>query len=136
MRVKLDSEVMQLSAIFERKTHTRVKYSFQDEDTIYFIVEQGDLGKALGKGASNLKYFSEKFKKRLKLIQYDPKVERFVANIIFPNKVQEIVLVDNTIEIRDSSYKTKGLIVGRNGKNLNFLKKALKRFHPYDVKVV
>ena len=135
-RLKLDQEVFGLSALLERITRARVLDCFQDKETLCFVVARGDLGKALGKGGANIKRIQKEFGKRVKVIEHRDRVEDFVKNVIYPIKVEEIVLEEETVMIKDSRKKTKSLLIGRDGVNLNLIKRAVSRFFNVDVKVV
>ncbi|MEK6969550.1 MAG: NusA-like transcription termination signal-binding factor [Nanoarchaeota archaeon] len=135
-KVILDQEAFGLSSLMEKIARVRVKDCFKDEEIIYFVVAPGELGKAIGKGAINIKRAQEEFGKRIKLIEYNDEVVRFIKNIIYPAKVEEIIEENNIIFIKDSSKKTKSLLIGRGGKNLKLINRAVKRFFNKEVKVV
>ena len=135
-RLKLNRDDLGLSSLFEKITRARVKDCFKDEDTIYFVISTGFMGKALGKKGINIKKVQQELGKNIKLIEYRERVEDFVKNVIYPLKVEEITLEENTILLKDSSKKTKSLLIGRGSKNLNLINRAIKRFFNVDVKVV
>ncbi len=135
MRIKLDPDAIAYSSLLEKIAHVQVKDCFQDEDTLFYIVPQAQVGKALGKGAVNLKKLQERFNKRIKVIGYADNVEAFVKNAIHPLQVESITLQDNAVVIKDSNKKTKGLLIGREGKNLAALNRAVQRFFNVEVKV-
>ena len=129
-RLKLDPEALGLSTILERIAGVQVKDCFKDDtgETIYYVVETGQLGKALGKGGINVKRIQEHFTKRIRIIEYRNEVISFVKNVIYPAQVEEVVQENNEILIKDSSRKTKSLLIGRGGKNLKLINRAVKRF--------
>jgi N utilization substance protein A len=133
---KLDQETLGLSSVMERITHARVLDCFKDSDVIYFVVAAGEMGKALGKGAMNVKILEREIGKRVRVIEHREKVEDFVRNVIYPLKVEEVVLQGDVVEIRDNDKKTKGLLIGRDSKNLEFINMVVKRFFSVDVKVI
>ena len=136
-RVKLDQQLLGLSTIFERLSKARVKDCFQFEDTIYFVVATGEMGKAVGKGGVTIKRISQELGKKIRVIEFRDNVASFVRNIIYPLKVEEIVEENSEILIRDSSKKIKSQLIGRDGKNLVLLNRAVKRFfNVNEVKVV
>ncbi len=134
-RVKLDPDVIGLSSIMERMTHARVKDSFQDGDLVCYIVAPGEMGKALGKGGSSIRKIQEKLGKKVKIIEFNDDVTKFVRNIILPLRVEKITIEGNTIIIEDSQKKTKSLLIGRQGRNLELLKRAVKRFFSVEIKI-
>jgi transcription termination/antitermination protein NusA len=129
-RLKLDQDILGLSSLMERATGVRVKDCFRDEndEAVYFIVGVGQIGKALGKGGINIKSIQQKLGKRIKVIEYRDNVCSFTKNVIYPAKVEEIVEENGDILIKDSNKKTKSLLIGRGGKNLKLINRAVKRF--------
>lgn len=139
MRIKLDQNALALSSMLERIAGVQVKDSFMDEeeDTIYFIVNSGELGKAIGKGGMNIKRLSEELGKRIRITEYRDNVMEFIRGFIYPATVAEVVQEGNDILIKDESRKTKSLLIGRGGKNIKLLNRAVKRFFSInEVKVV
>ena len=126
-----------LSTIFERLSRARVKDCFKFEDTIYFVVAQGEMGKAVGKKGVTIKRIQNELGKKIRVIEFRDNVKDFVRNVIYPIKVEEVVEEEGNIVLRDNNRKTKSLIIGRDGKNLSLLNRAVKRFFPVEeVKVV
>ena len=139
MRIKLDQNALALSSMLERIAGVQVKDSFMDEEeeTIYFIVNSGELGKAIGKGGMNIKRLSEELGKRIRITEYRDNVMEFIRGFIYPATVAEVVQEGNDILIKDESRKTKSLLIGRGGKNIKLLNRAVKRFFSInEVKVV
>ena len=134
-RFKLDQDVLGLSSALEKLAHVRVKDSFRENDMIFFIVSPGQLGKALGKGAQNIKKLETQFGKRVRVIEFRDCVEDFIKNVIYPVKVEKIIVEEGLVILNDSSNKVKGQLIGRDSKNLEVIKRAVKRFFDVDVKV-
>ncbi|MBU0457693.1 MAG: NusA-like transcription termination signal-binding factor [Nanoarchaeota archaeon] len=136
-RLILDQDAFALSSLMEKITRVRVKDSFKDDEgMIYFVVNFGDLGKAIGKGGVNIKKVQQELGKKVKIIEHRNNVIDFVKSIIYPIKVEEVVEEEGVISIKDSSKKAKSLLIGRGGKNLKLINRAVKRFFDKEVKVV
>ena len=112
----------------ERITRVRVKDCFKEDDTIYFIVGTGELGKAIGKGAINIKKVQQEIGKKIKVIEFRSNIAAFVRNVIYPLKVEDVVEEEGTVKIKERSKKTKSLLIGREAKNLKLINRAVKRF--------
>jgi len=136
VRVKLDQETAGLSSVMERMSGARVKDCFQDEDTVYFVVAPGEIGKAIGKSGMNIRRVQDELHKKVRVVEFRERMEEFLRNLMYPVMVQEIVEEENAIILKDSSSKTKGLLIGRNGKNLRFINRAVQRFFNKEVRVV
>jgi transcription termination/antitermination protein NusA len=135
VRLKLDQDMLGLSSIIERIAKVRVKDSFKEDDVIYIIVNPGQLGKIVGKGGITVKKLQEKLKKNIRVIEYRDDVVSFVKNVIYPLKVEDIVAEDGVVVIKDSNYGVRSKLIGRDGKNLAVIQRAVKRFFPKDVRV-
>ena len=135
-RFKLDQDMLGLSSILERKTGVSVKDCFQEDGVVYFIVPPGQLGKALGRGGENIRALQNHLGKKIKVIEFREQVADFVRNVIYPLKVEGITEDDEAILIKDSNYQTKSVLIGREGKNLRVLNRAVQRFFGKEVKVV
>ncbi len=95
------------------------------------------MGKAIGKGGMNIKRLSEELGKRIRITEYRDNVLEFVRGFIYPENVAEVMQEGNDILIKDESRKTKSLLIGRGGKNIKLLNRAVKRFFSInEVKVV
>ncbi len=136
MKIVFNQELLGIMDIFGKITHVSVKDCFRDEDTLYFIVDKMDIGKAIGKGAENIKKIKQRLNKNVRVIAYGNNVVSFVKNFIYPTKVDDIAEEEGVVSIRSEDRKVKGLLVGRDGKNLKLINKAVKRFFDVEVKVV
>ena len=123
-----------LSTIMERLSRARVKDCFKFDETIYFVVATGDMGKAVGKGGATIKRIQQELGKKIRVIEFQEDLTNFVRKVIYPLAVEEIVEEDGVVLIKDKNKKTKSLLIGRDGKNLNLVNRAIKRF--FDIKEV
>jgi transcription termination/antitermination protein NusA len=136
-RVKINPELFAYASILERIARIRVKDTFESGETIYFVLYPGCLRKALGKNGENVKRLQEKFGKKIRLLEFNMDCKRFVRNFIYPLKVEEITEgEDGDILIKESSKKTKSLLIGRDARNLNLLNLAVSRFFNKEVKIL
>jgi N utilization substance protein A len=128
-------------SLFEKVTHTRVKDCIERPDILYFIVDAGQLSKAIGKGGSNAKKLRRLFKKNIEIIEYSPKLEMFISNIFHDFKIKEIRIEDRVSAEQKIAYVTvditqKGKIIGRDSKNLNLARDILNRYTPIEIIIV
>ena len=135
-RVKIDQEILGLSSLMQKITRAKVVDCFHDPELIYFVVAQGEMGKALGKGAVNVKRLSQEIGKKVRIVEFSSQAEKFVKNLIYPLQVEKIIIGEGIIEIQDSNKKTKSLLIGRGGKQLALINRAVKRFFNSEVKII
>jgi N utilization substance protein A len=119
-------------ASFEKATKAEVKDFIELEDMLIFVVQPGNLFKAIGPKGANVKRLSEKLHKRIKIVEYNPDLAMFIANMIHPLKADSIVQEGKIVTIMSDDTKTKGLLIGRNAQNLRQLEKVVKRYFDID----
>tara|TARA_Y100000310_G_scaffold327360_1_gene393587 strand:- start:757 stop:1158 length:402 start_codon:yes stop_codon:yes gene_type:complete len=122
-----DIKILGYINIFEKFTRARVKDCFIDDGVLTFIVFQGDLGKALGKKGETLRKVSAKFKKKIKLIEFNSNQQKFTQNLVYPIK-PEVAVTDEKIIIKAKNNFEKGKIFGRDKENYKKLKVLIKKY--------
>ena len=138
MSLKYDNQTLKIMSLFEEITRTRLKDSFVDDnDLLTFIVEQGQLGKAVGKKAINVKKLEKLLNRKIKILEFNSDIIRFVKNLIYPLKAKDIVKEEDKIMITGPDTRTKGLLIGKNAKNLRNTEKIVKKYFPIEeIKVI
>ena len=68
MKVKITRDDMMKISLFEKMTGADVVDCISDDERIVFIVKEGDVGAAIGKGGENVKTAMEKFGKKIDII--------------------------------------------------------------------
>jgi len=127
-----DTETIRLINLFENVTGAPVKDCLveQSTNTIYFIVDQGKVGIAIGKNGSSVKKAERIIGKTIKLFEFSKDVVLFVKNLI-PQTAEVKIRNENektVVEIKVEK-KNKALVIGRDGKNLKIYKELLQRNH-------
>jgi N utilization substance protein A len=120
--------------LFERITGVKLKDCIESEDKIVFVVELNQLTRAIGPGGSKVKELAKKLNKKIKIVEYNPVLVVFVRNLISPLKVGNVEEKEGVVVISDSDRKVKGLIIGKNAKNLREYEDIVKRF--FDIKEI
>lgn len=126
--MKLTIESIQQINLFEKLTGAHIKDSWHEDEFLVFLVEEGNIKKALGQNNSNLKRAESIFKKKIKLIAFSDDVAKFVSNLIYPNKADYIEVVDGNVIVCVEDIKVKGRIFGRERENLKRLNEIVKRY--------
>jgi len=135
-KIKYNIDIMKYMQLFENLTRAKLKDCIAD-DKLIFIVEENEIGKAIGKGGSNVRRLEDLLKKKIKIAEFNPDIKQFIRNFIMPLQAKDITEENNIVTITGPDTKTKGLLIGREGKNLENLKDIVKRyFSVEDIKVV
>jgi len=137
MTITFDKSSIALISSFSSITKAKVKDVVEEKDLLIFVVEPGQLFKAIGKKGSNVKLLSQKLKKRIKVVEFNPDLKVFIRNMVYPLNVKEITQNEKIITLEGEDVKTKGLLIGRNAQNLRLLEKVVKRYFDIDeIKVI
>jgi len=137
MKIVYDEKLMKYITLFENVIRVNVKDMFIKENSIYCIIEKSDLRKAIGPNGIKIKKLENLVKKKVKIIPYSDKVEEFVKDLLYGFDVEKIENKDGIVNIYCKDTKTKGLLIGRERRNLSNFEGIIKRFFPIqDLKVI
>ena len=132
--IKLTSKEMRFIALFESITGAAVKDCVLDEDEnrAIFIVKEGDIGMAIGKGGKNIRLLERMTSKRHEIIEYSENPAQFIRNALRPARVTELRITEKpdgkAIAVVAVVPKDKGVAIGRNGRNAERIRFLAKRY--------
>jgi len=129
MTIKLTTDHIRVVGIFERLTGVHVKDCLMDEECVYFLIEPGKIGVAIGKNGSTIKNVSRALGKSVKIFEYASTPEGMIKNFIPNLKSVEVDSNGATISIPVSE---RSVVIGRNGRNIKIIREFLKRHFRID----
>ena len=136
-RIKYDLDTMKLMALFEAVTHSKLKDCIISEILVTLIVEDGEIGKAVGKGGINAKSLESKLNKKVRIVEFSDDLVKFIQNITYPAKIKEVVNEDGIVTITSADSQSRGLLIGRGASILRSYESIVKRyFDIQEIKVV
>src|SRR3989344_6285211 len=109
---------MKLMTLFESVSGAKVR-DVVSNGKVVFIIEENDMGRAIGKNGMNIKRIEHMLKKKVKLVEFSNDIVQFVKNIIHPIEVQNVEYSDGIITISGKDTSTKSMLIGREHQNLN-----------------
>jgi len=132
--IKLSTDQMRLISLFQNVTKATARDCLDDEkqDRIIFVVNEGKMGLAIGKGGSNIKSLQNILKRNVELVEHFDDPIKFLKNILNPKFVKEVKIdikadgSSHAIVIVD--HGKKGLVVGREGRNAEKARLFAKRY--------
>jgi len=129
-KIKYDINLMKFMQLFESLTRAKLKDCINnvEDEQLIFIVEENEIGKAIGKKGSNVRRLEDLLKRKIKIVEFNPDIKQFIRNFVMPLQIKEVNEEDNKITITGFDTKTKGLLIGRERKNLENLKSVVKRY--------
>jgi N utilization substance protein A len=122
MRIKLNTEDIMRISLFEKMTGADVIDSVADEEKITFVIKEGDIGAAIGKGGENVRNATEKFGRKIDLIEYSDDVKQFIRNIFAPVELEDVwtkKFGDDLVVYLRIHPKLRRAIIGDKGKKID-----------------
>jgi len=135
--IKFDEKTLGFIRLFSSVTSVPVKdcILLEEDGIIIFIVGSQDVGKAIGRKALNVKFLREKTQKDIDIIGFANDPTEFLRNVFLPAKVEEIVFQDREgqkVAFVRAGSDQKGIVIGRNGRNINKAKLLMRRHFDFD----
>jgi len=131
--ITFSNETVQYMNLASKQTGAHIKDCIVEDDRIVFVVGRGHLGAAIGSKAKNLEKLRNMFKKNVKFVEFDSDSSRFVQNLCKPYSVSNIIVEgeeDNKIIKIEVSPRDKSKLIGKEGRNINLIRKIAQRHHP------
>lgn len=138
-QVNLDADLIKLIGYFEKKTGATVKDCFYDTlGKLTFVVGKGDLGKALGKKAANLRELEKRLDRKVRISEFSDERGQLIRNLVAPLKLVDLEeREDGLVILKGGDEKTNGLLIGKQARNLRNLEWMVRRYHEVEeIKVV
>ncbi len=132
--IRFTSREMRYIALFESITGATVKDCIIDDglNRIIFIIKEGDVGIAIGKGGKNIHMLEKMTGKKHEIIEHSEKPAQFIKNALKPARVNEIRISERTdgktIAVVSVNPKDKGVAIGKNGRNAERIRFLAKRY--------
>jgi N utilization substance protein A len=125
---------MRYIALFESITSATVKDCIIDDELnrIIFIVKEGDIGAAIGKGGKNIRLLERMTGKKHEIIEHSDNPVQFIKNALKPARVKEVRITERpngrTIAVVSVNPRDKGVAIGKNGRNAERIRFLAKRY--------
>jgi N utilization substance protein A len=132
--IKLTTDQMRLISLFQNVTGASARDCVEDEkqNRVIFVVNEGKMGLAIGKGGSHIRNLQNIIKKNVELVEYSDDPISFLKNMLNPKLVTEVKLnkrLDGTTQaIVLVDPKKKGIVVGREGRNAEKARLLARRY--------
>ena len=128
IKIKYDAELIKIMSLFETVTQAKLKDCFISNDKIFFVVEENQLARAVGKKGINVRKVENILKKRIRIVEYNPNLQRFIINLIYPSRVKNIEENGRVVILSAEDLKTRGYLICRNAQNLREFESIIKRY--------
>jgi N utilization substance protein A len=132
--IKITCDEMRYIALFESVSGASVKDCIINEGQgrAIFIVKQGQVGVAIGRGGRNIHTLERMTGKKHEIIEYSEDPQQFIKNALKPAAVREVRITERMdgkkMAVVTVNPKDKGVAIGKNGKNAERLRFLAKRY--------
>ncbi len=132
--IKLSIDQMRLMSLFQKVTGATARDCVEDEklNRVIFVVNEGKMGLAIGKGGSHIKNLQNIVKRNVEIVEYSDDPIKFLKNILNSKLITEVKMNkrdDGTLQaIVTVDPKKKGIVVGREGRNAEKARLLAKRY--------
>lgn len=130
MTITFTTETIRLLTLFENVTNVPVRDCFMNNDVIYYIVEEGKVGLAIGKNGASIKNVEKVLGKKVKVYEYSTDPVVFIKNLI--PQCKEVKMIDDADRVMAEikvNRNDRGFVIGRGGEKIKVYKEILKRIH-------
>ena len=133
-RIKLTYEEIGLISLFQSISGATARDCIKDEkmDRIIFVVNEGEMGLAIGKGGSSIKSAEKQLGKAVEVVEHAEDPKDFIVNALNTRKINEIRLSEKLDGAKAATIivdeRHKGEVVGRNGRNAERARLLAKRY--------
>ena len=128
--VELTGDDLTILSNFEKITHVMPSDYLSTDTLMVFLVDQQSLGRAIGKGGSNIQKLKDLFRRKVVIVGDNADLEGFLRS--FFNNIEI-----HNIEVRDVmgekavmltiDEKDRGIAIGRDGERIKAAKVFLKK---------
>ncbi len=133
-KIKLTPDEFSYLSLFQTITTAVSRDCIIDEkmDRVIFVVHRGQMGMAIGKGGYNIKQLQNAITKKIELVEYSENPINFIKNVFNSDMIKDVKISErmdgtkNAIVVVD--MKKKGLIVGKDGRNIDKARILAKRY--------
>ncbi len=132
--IKLTTDQMRLMSLFQNVTGATARDCVEDEkqNRVIFVVNNGKMGLAIGKGGSHIKSLQNIVKRNVEIVEFDDDPANFLKNLLSNKLVNEVKIntrPDGTKQaIVMVDPRKKGIVVGREGRNAEKARLLAKRY--------
>ncbi len=132
VKIVYDQNLLKFMSVFESVAHARLRDALlekiSEQELLVFVVESGEIAKAIGARGSNVHRLEDIIKKKIKIVEWADDLPAFVQNLIYPAKASSIVVEDKKIMITPIDSKSRGMVIGRGGVMLRFYERIVSRY--------
>jgi len=120
---------------------SRVKTSkcFIHNNAVFFAVARGQVVRAIGPAASNVKRLQDNIGKRIRIIREEEGIsdaKRFIEDIVAPVRIKSVDIDGEVLVVTSGNNQSKASLIGRDKRRYEELRKIVQDYFGKDLKIV
>ena len=132
--IKLTTDQMRMMSLFQNVTGATARDCIDDEkqNRVIFVVNNGKMGLAIGKGGMHIKSLQNIIKRNVELVEFDDDPAKFLASLLNPKLISDVKINNRPDGTKQAIVmvdpRKKGIVVGREGRNAEKARLLAKRY--------
>ena len=132
--IRISSDQLGLISIFQSMSGATVRDCIVDDKggRLIFIVNNGQMGLAIGKKGATIQNIERVIKKPVEVVEWSDDPAEMIRNALDPQAIQEVRLTDKLDGSKSMSVivdpRRKGAVLGRGGKNAEKVRLIAKKY--------
>ncbi len=128
--ITFNEKTLRYISVFEKITDTEVVDCIDIPEKVIFLVKNGSIQKAIGKGGKNVTKISDAIDRNVHVIEFSDDEEKLLENIFYSYEVKDVEIEDKngvkhgTVEV---AQENKARAIGKEGRNLSIARKIMMR---------
>ncbi len=128
--ITFNEKTLRYISVFEKVTDAEVVDCIDIPEKVIFLVDQGSIQKAIGKGGKNVTKISDSIDRNVHVIEYSDDPEELLENIFYSYDVKDVTIEEKndvkhgTVEV---AQENKARAIGKDGRNLSIARKIMMR---------
>jgi N utilization substance protein A len=135
-KIKLSGDEIGFIAAFQRLTQTTARdVTITNDSGVVFVINQGDMGRAIGKKGTNIRQATKILNKEVHVVEYSEDPVKFISNAMHPLRPKNIIIEEkNSKRVAKVSVekRDRASAIGSKGRNIQKLKRIVTRNHDID----
>ena len=137
--VTLGNDELKCIALFEQVTGAAAEDCIIEPERLIFVVKEGDMGRAVGKGGATIRRIREMFKKQVDVVENAEAIEPFIRGMFPGVQIKSINLRDGEgkqLAQMTVDSKDRGAAIGRGGSRIKLARTLVERRFGAELKLV
>ncbi|MBS3781176.1 MAG: NusA-like transcription termination signal-binding factor [Candidatus Thermoplasmatota archaeon] len=128
--ITFNEKTLRYISVFEKITDTEVVDCIDIPEKVIFLVSEGSIQKAIGKGGKNVTKISDAIDRNVHVIEFSEDAEKLLENIFYSYDVKDVE-IENKNDVKhgtvEVAQENKARAIGKEGRNLSIARKIMMR---------